>query len=121
VDAPQHDLARRDLVAVLQRVVRVRGLGCGVNAHRNAVLQCEPPVAGKVIRMRVRLESPDYPHLPSRSFLEVLLYREGRVGDDSRSGSRIADEIRRATEGVIDELREDHGGRDRSSRARYFS
>ena len=53
--------------------------------------------------------------------LEVLLDREGRVDDDRVTGTRIADEVRRTAERVVDELREDHAARDRTSGSRYFS
>ena len=46
VDAPEHDVADRDLVPVLQRVVRVLRLGRGMDAHRDAVLERKPSVAG---------------------------------------------------------------------------
>src|SRR3990172_651678 len=56
----------------------------------------------------LRRPGPDDPHLSPLGLLEVLLDREGRVDDDGGCAVRIADEIRRASEGVIDELREDH-------------
>ena len=75
----------------------------------------------EVIGVRVRLDDADDADLAPLGLLEVLLDREGRVDDDGVAGSRIADEVRGAAERVVDELREDHGRRDRSSGLRYFS
>ena len=52
--------------------------------------------------------------------LEERLDREGRVDDDRDPRVLVADEVRRAAEVVVDELREDHA-RDRSSGLRYLS
>ena len=45
VDRAEHDLAELQLHAVLERVVRIRGLCGPVDRHRDAVLQREPAVA----------------------------------------------------------------------------
>ena len=44
VNAAKHDVAELDLRAVGHRVVRVLGVGRGVDAHRNAVLERKAPV-----------------------------------------------------------------------------
>ena len=91
------------------RVVRVLGLGRGVDAHRDAVLEREPPVPGEVVGVRVRLDRADDADVAPLGLVEVLLDREGRIDDDGVTGTWIADEVRRTAERVVDELREDHG------------
>jgi len=108
MNAAQDDLSDGDLVSVLHRIVRVPGLGRGVDTHGNALLQREPPMAGEVIRMRVRLDRPHDVHASPLRLVEVLLDREGWVDDDSGCAVRVADQVRGATERVVDELREDH-------------
>ncbi len=109
VDAAKDDVAENDLVVVLHRVVRVLGCGCRMDAHRNSVLECESPVTREMISVRVRLDCANDADLATLGLLEVLLDREGRIDDDGLAGARIADEIRRTPERVVDELREDHG------------
>ena len=109
VDAAKDDVAERDLVAVLHRVVRVLRLGGRMDADGGAVLEREPPVTREMIRVRVRLDGAHDANLAPLGLVEVLLDREGRIDDDRLAGARIADEIRRTPERVVDELREDHG------------
>ncbi len=109
VDAAKNDVAERDLRAVGHRVVRVLGVGCRMDAHRDAVLEREPPVPGEVVGVRVRLDRADDADVALRGFVEVLLDREGRIDDDGVTGTGIADEVGGAAERVVDELREDHG------------
>ena len=97
-----------DLVAVLQRVVRVLRLRDRMDAAREAVLEREPSVPGDVVGVRVRLDDPDEPNAAPLGLLQVLLDRERRVDDDCDPGRLVADEVRRAAEVVVDELREDH-------------
>ena len=59
--------------------------------------------------MRVRLDRADDAHVALLGFGEVLLDREGRIDDDSVTGTGIADEVGGAAKSVVDELREDHG------------
>ena len=80
-----------------------------MDAHRDAVLEREPPVPGEVVGVRVRLDRADDADVALRGLLEVLLDREGRVDDDGVTGTGIADEVGGAAERVVDELREDHG------------
>ena len=109
VDAARKNVAERDLRAVGHRVVRVLGVGCRMDAHRDAVLEREPPVPGEVVGVRVRLDRADDADVALRGLLEVLLDREGRIDDDGVTGTGIADEVGGAAERVVDELREDHG------------
>ena len=120
VDAAEDDVAEHDLRAVLERVVRILGLGGRMDAHWDPVLEREPPVAGEVIGVRVGLDRADDAHVALRGLVEVLLDREGRVDDDRVARSRVADEIRGASERVVDELREDHGRARRYQRLPLF-
>ncbi len=121
VDAPEHDLAERDLVAVLQRVVRILGLCGGMDADGKAVLEREPAVTRDVVGVRVGLDRANEANSASLGFLEVLLDRERRVDDDCLARALVADQVRSAPESVVDELREDHSARERSTGSRYFS
>ena len=109
VDAAQDDVAEPDLRSVGHRVVRVLGVGCRMDAHRDAVLEREPPVPGEVVGVRVRLDRADDADIALRGFFEILLDREGRIDHDRVTGTGIADEVGGAAERVVDELREDHG------------
>ncbi len=109
VDAAKKNVAERDLRAIGHRVVRVLGVGCRMDAHRDPVLEREPPVSGEVVGVRVRLDRADDADVALRGFGEVLLDREGRIDDDRVTGTGIADEVGGAAERVVDELREDHG------------
>ena len=111
MEAPQDDVAERDLVAVLERVVRVLGAGGGVDETGRPCSSASRPCPGDVVGMRVRLEHADDPHPALLRLLEVLLDREGRVDDDGRARVLVADEVRRAPEILVDELREDHSAR----------
>ena len=111
VDAAQDDLADGDLVAVLERLVRILRLGGGVDAHREPVLEREPAVPGEVVGVRVRLDHTHEPDPAALGLLEVLLDREGGIDDDGFSGVLVPDEVRRTPECVVDELREDHDAR----------
>ena len=111
VNAAKENVAERDLRAVGHRVVRVLGVGSRMDAHRDALLEREPPVPGEVVGVRVRLDRADDAHVALLGFFEVLLDREGRIDDDGVTGTGIADEVGGAAERVVDELREDHGAR----------
>ena len=56
VDRAQDDLAELELGAVLERVVRVLGLGGGMDRDRHAVLERQPAVAREVVGVGVRLD-----------------------------------------------------------------
>ena len=111
VDAPKGDVAEHDLAAVLERVVQKLGIRRGVDAHRDAVLEREPTVAGEVIRVRMRLDHPDEADVASVGLLEILLDRESGIDDHCVARARVADEVRGTAERVVDELGEDHGRR----------
>ena len=121
VNAPEHDVAERDLGAVLESVVGVVGLGGGMNADRELVLEREPTVAGDVVGVRVRLHDSNEPNPALLGFLEVLLDRKGRIDDDCLVRALVSDEVRGASERLVDELREDHSGDDASTCLRYLS
>ena len=102
--------AELELEAVGQRVVRVLGLGGGVDRDRHAVLEREPAVPGEVVGVRVGLDDPDD--------LDVVLRRPprargssayGRIDDRGDPGLLVADQVRRAAEVVVEELLEEHG------------
>src|SRR5581483_268857 len=61
-----------------------------------------------MVGVRVRLEHAHELHAAPLAFLEVLLDRERRVDDRGDMRMLVADEIRRAAEIVVDELREQH-------------
>ena len=81
-----------------------------MNADREPVLEREPSVTGEMVGVRVRLQNANEPDPAPLGFLEVLLDREGRVDDDCLARALVGDEVRRASESVVDELREDHSG-----------
>src|SRR4026209_2229314 len=93
VDAAEDYGAERYLGSVGHRVMRVLGIGRGMDAHRDAVLEREAPVPGQMIRMRVRLDHPDDARIASRGLLEVLLDRERRIDDDRVTRARVADAV----------------------------
>jgi hypothetical protein len=108
VDCAQHDVAERDLAAVLQRVVLVRCLGGRVDRDRQTVLQREPSVPGEMVGVRVRLDRPDDPDLAPRRFRQHGFDRVRRVDDRRDTSFLVADQIRRTAEVVVHELLEQH-------------
>ena len=58
--------------------------------------------------MRVRLDRAHDANAASLGVSEVLLDRESWVHDDRGSRALVPDEVGRAAEIVVDELREDH-------------
>ena len=59
-----------------------------MDAHRDAVLEREPPVPGEVVGVRVRLDRADDADVAPLGLVEVLLDREGRIDDDRVAGPR---------------------------------
>jgi hypothetical protein len=108
VQAAQDDVADLDLVAVGERVMRVLRLGRGMDGDRDVVLEAEPSVPRDVVGMRVRLQHAHDPDTSLVGLGEILLDLERRVDHDRRACVFVADEIRRAAEIVVHELREDH-------------
>ena len=88
--------------------------------HGQAVLEREAAVARDVVGMRVRLEHPDEPDAAPLGLREQRLDRVGRVDDDGDAVVLVADEVGRAAEVVVHELREDHAPNG-SSRCRYLT
>ena len=108
VDRTQHDGSEDDLGAVDQRIVLVRGVGCGVDRDRQAVLQREPSMSGEVVGVRVRLDRPDDPNLAPRGLCQDALDRVRRIDDRCDARVLVADQVRRTTEVVVNELLEQH-------------
>jgi hypothetical protein len=121
VQAAEYDRPDRDLIAVRHRVVRELSAGTGVDADRDPMLEREPAVARKVIRVRVRLDRAHDAYAAPLGLLEVLLDCERRIDDHGLARRLVADEIGRTSERVVDELREDHSASERSTGGRYFS
>jgi hypothetical protein len=109
VDRPQHRLAEHDLGPVLERFVRELGCRCGVDAHRDAVLEREAAVPRDVVGVGVRLEHADDLELVVAGRLDEPFDRVRRIDDDRGPGALVSDEVRGAAEIVVDELAEEHG------------
>ena len=120
VDAPEDDVPDLELVAVRQRIVRVRDLGGRVDGHRDAVIEREAAVPGDVVGVRVRLDRPHDADAEPLGLGEDRLDREVRIDDDDLPGLLASHEVRGAAQIVVQDLREEHG-RDRSTRFRYPS
>jgi hypothetical protein len=84
------------------------------------VVERETSVSGDVIGMRVRLEHADETDTTMLDLCQQRLDRVRRVDDDCNTLVLVADEVRRAAQVVVHELREDHA-RDGSSESRYLS
>ena len=98
----------------------VGGFRGGVDGDRDSVLQRQAPVSRDVVGVRVRLERAHDSHALLFCRGKVLLDRVGGIDDDRLLCLRIADEIRRAAEVVVDELPEDHDS-DRTNEGGLFS
>ena len=109
VDRPDPDVSHRELGAVHERVVRIVDLRGGVDAHRHVVLEREAAVPGDVVGVRVRLERADDSDAEPLGLREDRLDRERRVDDDRLARLLATDEVRRAAEVVVQQLREEHG------------
>jgi hypothetical protein len=108
VQAAQDDVADLDLVAVGQRVMRVLRVGRSMDGDRDVVLEPEPSVPRDVVGMRVSLQHAHDADTAAVCLREILVDLERRIDDDRPGRLFVADEIRRAAEIVVDELREDH-------------
>ena len=108
VDRADDDVAELDLGAVCQRLVRKRRFGCRMDAHRQAVLEREAPVARDVVGVRVGLEHADEPDAAALALVQILLDRVGRIDDDGDSRMLVTDDVRTTPEVVVDELLEQH-------------
>ena len=102
-DADLH-LAERDLLPVLERLVRVLGLGGRVDVDGRAVLEREASVTGDVVGVRVRLEDARDAHVALLGLREVGLDRVRGIDDHGLTRGLVADQVGRAAEIVVDEL-----------------
>ena len=98
-----------DLGSVLERLVRVLRLGSRMNRDRHSVLEREAPVSRQVIRVRVRDERANQPHLVPLRGSKQVAEREERVDNHRDTCVLVADQVRRAAEIVVQELPEKHG------------
>ena len=110
VDHPERDRADPDLVAVGERLVRVRRVGGGVDAHRHPVLEREPSVARDVVGVGVRLEYAHDAGAEALGLAQDRLDREVWIDDDRLLRALAADDVGGAPEIVVEDLREEHGG-----------
>ncbi len=108
VNHVQPHAADVDRLPVGERFEGYAGSREGVDRDGHAVLEREAPVSGDVVRVRVGLQDADDPHVAPRRLLEVLLDRVCGVDDDGIAGFLVADQVGRAAEIVVDELREQH-------------
>ncbi len=108
VDHLHRQRADRDLVAVLERVARVRDVRERVDRDRHVVLEREAPVPGDVVGVVVRLEHADDSHAGPLGRGEQQLDLIRRVDNHRLAGRLVADQVGRAAEVVVHELLEDH-------------
>ncbi len=91
-----------------------------MDAHRDAVIEGEPPVTRDVVGVRVGLEHADDAHLPPLRLGEQRLDRIRRIDRHRLVCAFAADQVGGAPEVVVQELLEEHGD-DGTSGARYLS
>ena len=99
-----------DLSAVHERLVRKRGIGGRMQADLHALFECEPPVPGDVVGVRVRLEDAGDLDLVLLCRLEVGLDCVCRVDEDRLVRLFVPDQVGGAAEIVVDELAKEHRG-----------
>ena len=78
---------------------------------RDAVLEGEAPVPRDMVGVGVRLERAHDPDVEPLGLRERPLDRERRVDDERLARLLAPDEVRRAAEVVVQQLREQHGAR----------
>ncbi len=100
--------AERELVAVIERLVRELGGHQTVNVDRRARRRGQAAVAGYVVGVIVGLEDVRDAYAQVARQIEVLVDLEARIDHRRDAGLVIADEVRRAAEIVMDNLPEDH-------------
>ena len=102
-----------ELPAVLERLVVVVRRGVAVDVDRRAGRGRQPPVAGHVVGVVVRLE--DVLDVDAEVAREVQVLLDLELGIDHRHDTRllVADEVGRAPEVVVGDLAEDHASRPR--------
>ncbi len=102
-------VAQDELPAVVDRLVRVGRAGDPVDVDRRAGGLGQPPVAGHVVGVGVRLQDVRDLHPGEAGQAQVLVHLEPRVDDRRHAGVLVADQVRGAAQVVVDELAEDHG------------
>ena len=105
--------AELELPAVVERLVLVVGRGVAVDVDGRAGGRREPPVAGHVVGVVVRLEDVLDPHADVAREAQVLVDLELRIDDRRDAAVLVPDEVRRAAEVVVGDLAEDHASRPR--------
>ena len=108
VQDPDPDAADPDLLAVLERLVRVLRLRRGMNADGKSVLEGEPAVAGQMVGMRVRLQHARGSQSCPLDLGEHRPDVVGRVDDDGLARLFVSDQVAGAAEVVVDELAQQH-------------
>ena len=101
-------------------LVSKSGAGLAVNAYGYAVLEGEPAVTRDMVSVRVGLEDEDDRHLVPRRGIQIRLDCIGRIDDRRHTRGFVADEVRSASEVVVDELPEQHV-RDATNLCGYIS
>ena len=96
------------LVAVLERLVGIRGPGVAVDGDRDPMFEREPAVAGDMVGVRVRLQHAHDPHALLLGRHQVLLDRVGGVDQQRLARVGVTDEVGGAPEVLVDELPEQH-------------
>ena len=107
--------ADRDLGAVLERLVRVLGLGERVDRDAHVVLEREAAVPGDVVGVVVRLQHAHDPHARPLGRREVGLDRVGGVDHHRLAGRLVSDQVGGAAEVVVHKLLEKHFAGDRTN------
>ena len=108
VDRPQHHVAELELGAVAERIVLVLGLGGRVDRDPDVVLERQPPMAGEMVCVRVRLDRPHDPDAAPLGRRQHGLDRVRRIDDRGDARILVADQVRRTAEVVVNELLEQH-------------
>ena len=91
MDDAQRHLSHLDLRSVLERLERVRGISLGMDSDWDALLQRQPPVAGEVVGVRVRLEDACQADALALGRFKVLLDGVGRIDHDGFPGLLVTD------------------------------
>jgi hypothetical protein len=101
--------AERELRAVVEGLVVVRGRGVAVDVDGGAGRGDEPAVAGDVVGVVVGLEHVLDHDAEVAGEPQVLVDVQARIDDRGDPGVLVADQVARATQVVLGDLTEDHG------------
>ena len=104
MDAAHPHASDRDLIPVVERIVRIHDRGCRMDAHGNPMVERQAAVTGDVVRVSVRLDDADDSSAEPVGLGENRLDRERGVDDDQFLGLLAPDEIRGAPEIVVQDL-----------------